>query len=235
MNSFVLAFPLNVAVDDSFTVVPGVSVEKETQSLMVPGCTMMFKVVRKEAVPGLSEVFKEHQEISAEESAAIDSHKSLLFLLGSLKSATDLTMVNTAILKVLSAGALGVYMQQSGAAWTAAAFREELGEAEFPMDPWMNFLEGAGVLYTLGLETFGLPDLCISCKEGAEDSQDCRDILSFAADSLFVDGIGSKSGTEVDCGEYGTYVLRQETKSPFGKDDPEYNKRGVMRLLKRSK
>jgi len=231
MNSFVLAFPLNVAVDESFTVVPGVAVEKETQSLMIPGCTLMFKVVRKEAVPCLAEVFKEHQEISAEESAAINSHKSLLFLLGSLKSAADLTMVNTAILKVLSAGALGVYMQQSGAAWTAAAFREELGDAEFPMDPWMNFLEGAGVLYTLGLETFGLPDLCISCKEGQD--QDCRDVLSFAADALFVDGIGSKSGTEVDCGEFGTYVLRQETKCPFGKDDPEFNRRGIMGLLKR--
>ena len=232
MNSFVLAFPLNVAVDAPFTVVPGVAVEKETQSLMVPGCTIMFKVVRRDAVSGLSEVFKEHQEISAEESAAIDGHKSLLFLLGSLKSAADLAMVNTAILKILSAGALGVYMQQSGAAWTQSAFREELGDAEFPMDPWMNFLEGAGVLYTLGLETFGLPDLCISCKEGSRD-QDCRDILSFAADALFVDGIGSKSGTEVDCGELGTYVLRQETKSPFGKDDPEFNRRGIMRLLKR--
>ncbi len=233
MNSFVLAFPLTVAQDEPFVVTPNVSVEKDTASLIVPGCTLMFNVVRKEAVSGLSEVFKEHQEISAEESAAIDAHKSLLFLLGSLKNAADLTMVNTAILKMLSAGALGIYMQQSGAAWTSSAFREELGDAEFPMDPWMNFLEGTGVLYTLGLETFGLPDLCISCKGDAQGSQDCRDILSFAADSLFVDGLGAKSGTEVDCGELGTYALRQETKSPFGKDDPEFNRRGIMRLLKR--
>lgn len=233
MNSFVLAFPLNEMVDAPFTVAPGVTVENETQSLMIPGCTLMFKVVRKEAVSGLSEVFREHQDVSAEESAAMDGHKSLLFLLGSLKSAADLAMVNTAILKVLSAGALGVYMQQSGAAWTASAFREELGDAEFPMDPWMNFLEGAGVLYTLGLETFGLPDLCISGKDNVQDGQDCRDILSFAADSLFVEGAGAKSGTEVDCGEFGTYVLRQETRSPFGKDDPEFNRRGIMRLLKR--
>ncbi len=230
MNSFVLAFPLTVAQDEPFAVTPSVTVEKDAASLMVPGCTINFKVIRKEAVAGLSDIFKEHEEISAEETSAIDSHKSLLFLLGSLKSATDLIMVNTAILKVLSAGALGVYMQQSGAAWTAEGFREELGDAEFPMDPWMNYLEGPDVLYTLGLETFALPDLCISKNT---EVQELREVLSVVADSLFVGGISSKSGTEVDCGQCGVYVLRQETKSPFAKDDPEYNRQGIMRLLKR--
>ena len=230
MNSFVLAFPLTVAQDDSFALTPNVTVEKDTASLMVPGCTINFKVVRKEAVVGLSDIFREHAEISAEDVVSIDSHKSLLFLLGSLKSAADLNMVNTAILKVLSAGALGVYMQQSGAAWTAEGFREELGDAEFPMDPWMNYLEGSDVLYTLGLETFALPDLCIS---KASDGTDPREVLSVVADSLFVGGVSSKSGTEVDCGECGIYALRQETKSPFAKDDPEYNRQGIMRLLKR--
>ena len=201
--------------------------------LMVPGCTVSFKAVRKESAPGLSEVFKEHQEISAEDAANIDSHKSLLFLLGNVKSPADLTMVNNAILKVLSAGALGVYMQQSGAAWTAEGFRVELGDAEYPMDPWMNFLAGSGVLYTLGLETFNLPDLCISCKGGDQEEQDCGAVLSFAADTLFVDGIVAKSGTEIDAGEYGIYVLRQETKSPFAKDALEFNRRGIMRLVKR--
>ena len=230
MNSFVLAFPLTVAQDEPFAVTPNVVVEKGTACLMVPGCTLSFKVVRKEATPGLSEIFKEHQDISAEEATAIDSHKSLLFLLGSLKSPADLTMVNTAILKVLSAGALGVYMQQSGAAWTADGLREELGDAQFPMDPWMNYLEGPDVLYTLGLETFALPDLCIS---KASDGTDPREVLSVVADSLFMEGVSSKSGTEVDCGECGIYALRQETKSPFAKDDPEYNRQGIMRLLKR--
>ena len=230
MNSFVLAFPLTVAQDEPFAISPAVTVEKDAASLMVPGCTVSFKAVRKEAAPGLSEIFKEHQEISADEATAIESHKSLLFLLGSLKSPADLTMVNTAILKVLSAGALGVYMQQSGAAWTADGFREELGDAQFPMDPWMNYLEGPDVLYTLGLETFALPDLCMSKNT---DVQDLREVLSVVADSLFVGGVSSKSGTEVDCGECGAYALRQETKSPFTKDDPEYNRQGIMRLLKR--
>ena len=91
MNSFVLAFPLTVAQDEPFVVTPNVSVEKDTASLIVPGCTLMFNVVRKEAVSGLSEVFKEHQEISAEESAAIDGHKSLLFLLGFLRVLSEFT------------------------------------------------------------------------------------------------------------------------------------------------
>ena len=72
MNSFVLAFPLTVALDEPFAVTPNVVVEKDTANLMVPGCTLTFKVVRKEAVPGLSDIFKEHEEISAEDVAAID-------------------------------------------------------------------------------------------------------------------------------------------------------------------
>ena len=230
MNFFILAFPLTVTQDEPFAITPNVVVEKGTASLMVPGCTLSFTVVRSAAVFGLPDIFVEHKEISDEEFAAIDSHRSLLFLMGDLKSPTDLTMVNNAILKVLSAGALGVYMQQSGAAWTPSAFREELGDAEFPMDPWINYLEGPDVLYTLGLEAFALPDLCIS--KNAE-VQDLREVLSVVADSLFVEGVSSKSGTEVDCGECGVYVLRQETKNPFTKEDPEYNRQGIMRLVKR--
>ena len=58
MNSFVLAFPLTVAQDEPCAVTPNVVVEKDTASLMVPGCTLTFKVIRKEAVPGLSDIFK---------------------------------------------------------------------------------------------------------------------------------------------------------------------------------
>ena len=231
MNSFVLAFPLPVSSDAPFTVAPTAIIEKDAESLMIPGCTLPFKVVRKPASPGLSDIFKEHQEISAEEASAIDSHKSLLFLLGSLKGPTDLTMVNMAVLKILGAGAFGVYMQQCGAAWTANQFRESLGDAEFPMDPWMNFLEGGDVLYTLGLETFSLPDLCISKSMGG--AEELQDILSVVADALFVGGVSSKSGTEVDCGENGTFALRSEIKNPFAKNDPEYNRQGIMRLVKR--
>lgn len=238
MNKFVLAFPVAVSAAESFKISETVEIKPDTNKVMIPGCSVMFDVVRHEASAGLSEIFKEHREISADEAQAIDAHKSLLFLLGNVKNAEDLRMVNGAILKVLSAGAAGVYMQQSGTAWTAAAFREELDDGEFPMDPWINFVEGADTLYTLGLEVFNLPDLCIGTAAGSGkesgSGEESRDILSVVADSLFVDGVSSKSGTEVDGGEYGKFTLRAESKTPFAKDSPEFNKQGVMRLSKKS-
>ncbi len=231
MNQFVLAFPIPVTESEPFQVTETMQVAADAKSVIVPGCSVMFNVVRRPASAGLSEIFKEHREISAEESNAIDAHKSLLFLLGNVKSAEDVRMVNTAILKMLAAGASGVYMQQSGAAWAADAFREELDDGEFPMDPWINFVESPETLYTLGLETFGLPDLCIG--RFGDDAENLRDILSSVADSIFVDGVSSKSGTEVDAGEFGMFALRAESKVPFAKNDPEFNKQGVMRLVRK--
>ena len=231
MNRFVLAFPIPVGVAEPYKITDVVSVSADAKNLLVPGCNVRFDVVRNALAAGLSDIFKEHREISAEEAAAIDSHKSLLFLLGSLKSADELRMVNTAILKVLAVGATGVYMQQSGTAWTAGAFREELGDAEFPMDTWINFVESADVLYTLGLEVFGLPDLCISHTNGAQE--ELENILSVVVDTIFVDGVSSKSGTEVDAGDAGVFTLRAETMSPFAKDAPEFNRQGIMRLVRK--
>lgn len=231
MNQFVLAFPIPVAVTDPFTITETVQVAADAKTLMVPGCSVQFNVVRHAAAVGLADIFKEHQTISAEEASAIEAHKSLLFLLGTLKSGENLRMVNSAILKLLSAGAMGVYMQQSGTAWTANGFREELDDAEFPMDPWINFVEGPEVLYTLGLATFNLPDLCIA-RTGA-DADELRNILAVVADTLFIDGVSSKSGTEVDGGDAGMFTLRAESKSPFAKDSPEFNREGIMRLVKK--
>lgn len=231
MNKFVLAFPVNVPQTAPFKLTETFQIDACAKTVMIPGCSVMFDVVRKERCECLSDIFREHNEISLEEAKDIDSHESLLFLLGNVKNAEELGMVNGVIMKVLAAGAKGVYMQHSGTAWTASAFREELDDAEFPMDPWINFVEGPGTLYTLGLETFGMPDLCISVT--SETAKDSRDILSVVADSVFVDGVSSKSGTEVDGGDAGTFVLRAEAKSPFSKDDPEFNKRGLMRLFKK--
>jgi hypothetical protein len=54
-----------------------------------------------------------------------------------------------------------------------------------------------------------------------------------AADSLFGDGIPAKSGSVIDWGESERYTLRQETKTLFSKDAPEYNKQGVLRIVKK--
>lgn len=228
MPQFILAFPMNVGVADNIVINENVSIAADAKSVMIPGCGVMFNVVRKDAVPQLLDIFKEHQDISAEAAAAIEQHKSLLFLLGEAKSIEDVTQVNMAILKLFSAGAQGVYMQQSGAAWSVDGFRDELGDGEYPMDPWINFVEHGDLIYTLGLACFALPDLSIS-----SSIEEAQEAMLLAADSLFGDGIPAKSGSEVDLGDDEVYVLRSETKIPFPKDSPEFNKGGILRLNKK--
>lgn len=229
MPQFILAFPLKVSVDETFKVTEFVSIEKDTKSVLVPGCGVQFNVVRQPATQSLSEIFAENDSVSADEAKAIDDHKSLLFLLGEVKSIEDVSQVDSAILKVLSAGALGVYMQQSGTAWSDSRFKEVLGDAEYPMDPWINFIEGENVVYTLGMAAFALPDLC-----APKSIENVESALLMAADALFGDGIPAKSGSEIDLGEGEVYVLRAEAKNPFPKDAPEFNKQGVFRLNKKS-
>lgn len=228
MPQFILAFPMNCGALDSIVVNETVTIAADTKSVIIPGCSVMFNVVRKEAVPGLVDIFKEHQDISAEAAAAIEQHKSLLFLLGEVKSIEEVSQVNMAVLKIFTAGAQGVYMQQSGAAWSVEGFRDEVGDGEYPMDPWINLVENEGILYTLGMACFALPDLSISTT-----IEDPEEALLLAADTIYGDGIPAKSGSEVDWGDDEVYVLRQETKIPFPKDSPEFNKGGILRLNKK--
>ena len=228
MNQFVLAFPIPVAVDEPFAITETVQVNADTKTLMIPGCSVQFNVVRQGASADLLEMCKERNDLTEDEEKAIAAHKSLLFLLGNVKTMDDVEMVNSAILKVLNAKSAGVYMQQSGTAWTAKAFEEQFGDGEYPMDAWINILDSGDSLYTLGLAVFTLPDLCISTS-----IEDPEEALLMAADSLFGDGIPAKSGSVIDWGEGEKYVLRQETKTLFSKDAPEYNKQGVLRIVKK--
>lgn len=228
MPQFVLAFPMNYDVTEPIVINENVTLSSDAKSVIIPGCTVMFNVVRKDHVDGLAGIFKEHQDISAETASAIEAHKSLLFLLGEVKNVDEVNQVNMVILKMFAVGALGVYMQQSGAAWSVDGFREEVGDGEYPMDPWINFVENGDLLYTLGLACFGLPDLSAAVSE-----EDVQSKLLFVADSLFGDGIPAKSGSEVDLEEDGVYVLRLETKNPFPKDSPEYNRQGILRIAKK--
>ena len=228
MPQFILAFPLTKEVGEPLALTETATLAADATSVIIPGCSVMFKVIRKEHVAGLADIFKEHQDISAEAAAAIDDHKSLLFLLGEVKNIDEVSQVNMAILKIFNAGALGVYMQQSGTAWTSDGFREVLDDGEYPMDSWINFVAAGDTLYTLGLAAFMLPDLCVSTSvENAEEA------LLMAADSLYGDGVPAKSGSEVDVGGGECYVLRQEIKNPFPKDSPEYNKQGILRLIRK--
>ena len=230
MNQFVLAFPIPVAADEVFAITENVKVAADAKTVMIPGCSVMFNVVRQPASADVLEIFKEHCELNAEEEKTIAAHKSLLFLLGNVKSMNDVEMVNTAILKMFTAGAAGVYMQQAGTAWTGSEFRDTLGTGEYPMDPWINIIEGEDEksLYTLGLATFTLPDLCT-----ATTASDPEELLLMAAHSLFDGEAPAKSGSVLDWGEGEKYVLRQELKGLFSKDAPEYNKQGLLRIVKK--
>ena len=228
MNQFVLAFPLSVAVDEPFAITENVRVLADTKTLMIPGCSVQFNVVRQEASADLLGIFREHCDLTEDEEKAIFAHRSLLFLLGNVKNLEDVRMVNVAISKMFEAKALGVYMQQSGTSWTPDAFYDLLGAGEYPMDPWINFVEAGETLYTLGMATFMLPDLCV-----ATSVENPQQVLLLSADSLFGDGIPAKSGSEIEAEDGDRYVLRAEAKSPFPKDAPEYNKQGVLRLVKK--
>ena len=230
MNKFILAFPVPVKRTDTFKITEHVQVTADTTALMIPGCTVSFSVARTDYLARLSDVFREHSVLSDEEAKAIDSHCSLIFLLGTLKNADDFLMVNSAILKMFDAGAIGVYMQQSGTAWVADHFREEIGDGD--MYPWINYLEKDDSFYTLGLEVFGLPDLCFSRKM-FDEGEEYEFFLSHVATLMFMEGVPSKSGTVVDADAYGKFTLRAEITSPFAKDAPEYNKNGIMRLVGR--
>ena len=230
MLNFVLAFPIGVDKSSPFKFNDNYSFEEGKKGVVVPGCSVILDVIRNDASENLSELFLEHREISAAEASAIDSHKSLLFLLGKIKSVDDLRSVNGTIVKMFGAGAKGVYMQQSGTAWTPDAFAEVLLDGDFPMDPWTNYVGNDESLYSLGLEAFGLPDLCISRNVGSDE--ELENILSVASDSLFVEKVPCKSGTEIDVPEVGVFRLRQEVGSPFAKDSPEFNRMGILRLVR---
>ena len=232
MPQFILAFPMTKKVGEPLALTETVTLAADATSVIIPGCSVMFKVIHKEHVDGLADIFKEHQEeVSEDELAAIDAHTSLLFLIGEVKNIEEVTQVNTAILKVLDAGALGVYMQQSGAAWTADGFREEVGE-ECPVSPWLNFVESNDTLYTLGLAVLALPDLCIS-KSYEEDLLGLKFDLILATEQILNGFLPAKSGAEIQLDVKSYVVLRQEAKSPYSKDDPEYNKQGILRLVKK--
>lgn len=227
MPQFILAFPMNVDVAQPIAVTETATIAADAKTAIIPGCSVSFNVIRKEHVDGLADIFKEHQDVPAEDVAAIDAHKSLLFLLGEVKNIEEVGQINMAILKLFNAGATGVYMQQSGAAWSVQGFRDEVGDGEYPMDPWINFVENGDVIYTLGMACFALPDLCISAAE-----ENAQEALLLAADVVFGDGVPAKSGSEIEL-EDASFVLRQEAKNPFPKDSPEFNKQGIFRLSKK--
>ena len=95
----------------------------------------------------------------------------------------------------------------------------------------MNFIESKGVLFSLGLETFSLPDLSINAAN--ENSEELRDLLLTTAEYLYLERVPAVSGTKVEVFEQQVYELCKENSPLFSKNDPEWNRLGTFRLIRR--
>lgn len=230
MKNFVFAFPLSVTQENTESFLAQVQISSVSLSIMVPGCSIPLDVFIQPPVPALTQLFEEHSELSLEEKSLIENHASLLFIRGSLRDKSSLMEVNSLIQKIIAAGALGIYVEHSGAAFSASAFNE-LNVQENPLDFWLNFVESKGVLFSLGLETFSLPDLSINAAN--ENSEELRDLLLTTAEYLYLERVPAVSGTKVEVFEQQVYELCKENSPLFSKNDPEWNRLGTFRLIRR--
>ncbi len=233
MKPFTVAFPMPIAKEDA----PKFFLEKwnvdlSKRKVMFSGSPIFYTPILQGAAVGLETIFAEHAPLSEEESKALASHKSLFFLEFVAKNPEEFQSFLAVAQKILNAGALGVYVENSGCAFCAGAFTE-LAAGDVPMEAFVNIVETSDSLYTLGLEPFGLPDLCTAQK--ASLTQDfCRTVLMSAAAAIFEDGIAFDSGARWK-DELGEFEFQKESKAPFAKNSPEWNTQGYRRLISRSK
>lgn len=218
MNTFILVFPFS----------------EENESLkegpfMRPGCSVSLIGKKQPAVNGVAEIFSEHALLAKEEFEAIQNHKLLYSIQGEFKTEQEFNALNQVIISILNEGALGVYMEHSGAAWSKASFLEWV-EHEEMMSAWLNFIETNDDLYTLGMESFGRPDLCIRLHHG--EKMDLQGTLVEVAESLFLEESVFETGATIELESTSIrYHIRKEPNQPYRKDDPEYNRKGVWRLV----
>lgn len=218
MNTFILVFPFS----------------EENESLkegpfMRPGCSVSLIGKKQPAVNGVAEIFSEHALLAKEEFEAIQNHKLLYSIQGEFKTEQEFNALNQVIISILNEGALGVYMEHSGAAWSKASFLEWV-EHEEMMSAWLNFIETNDDLYTLGMESFGRPDLCIRLHHG--EKMDLQGTLVEVAESLFLEESVFETGATIELESTSIrYHIRKEPYQPYRKDSPEYNRRGAWRLI----
>ncbi len=230
MKPFTIAFPLPVSREDA----PGLLLETLNLDVgksqaMIPGSSIFFEPILQDAVTGLETIFAEHLALSSDESSAIASHRSLFFLRFLVKTDADLESFLNVAKRILDAGALGVYIENSGCAWSRSAF-ENLASGDVPLEAFINFVETSDSIFTLGMEPFGAPDLCLATRN---DKLDLRAVLISAADSIVMDGQDFSSGAKWKDDSGNEFEFRNESKSPFAKNSPEWNAQGYMRLVPR--
>lgn len=218
MKNFVLVFPFlqsDLALNEG--------------TFYMPGCPISLTGKKQSAVADLENIFLEHASLDDDAFEALKKHQTLYFLQGEFKSPEEFDSINKVIISFLESGALGVYMEHSGAAWSQASFLEWAEQGDL-MSAWLNFIETSDDLYTLGMEVFGRPDLCIRLHHG--EKNELQDTLADIAESLFLDESIFDTGSFVEL-ESSTirYELRKELNQPYSKDSLEYNRKGVWRLV----
>lgn len=218
MNTFILVFPFS---EENESLIEG--------PFMMPGCSVSLMGKKQPPVNGVAEIFSEHALLAKEEFEAIQNHKLLYSIQGEFKTEQEFNALNQVIISILNEGALGVYMEHSGAAWSKASFLEWV-EHEEMMSAWLNFIETNDDLYTLGMESFGRPDLCIRLHHG--EKMDLQGTLVEVAESLFLEESVFETGATIELESTSIrYHIRKEPYQPYRKDDPEYNRKGVWRLV----
>lgn len=233
MKPFTVAFPMPIAREDA----PKFFLEKwnvdlSKKKVMFSGSPIFYTPILQGAADGLETIFAEHAPLSEDETKALANHQSLFFLEFVAKNPEEFHSFLLVAQKILEAGALGVYVENSGCAFSAKAF-VELATGDVPMEAFVNIVEKSDSLYTLGLEPFGMPDLCTAQKESfSQDS--CRTVLMTAAAAIFEDGAAFDSGAKWK-DELGEFEFQKESKAPFVKGSPEWNALGYRRLILRSK
>lgn len=233
MKPFTVAFPLPCTLEDAPKfLLEKLNLDTSKKQVMIPGSSIFYAPILQGAAEGLETIFAEHAPLSDEESKALAAHKSLFFVEFFVKNPDEFKSFLFAAKKILDAGALGVYVENSGCAWSAKAFAD-LTSGEVPMEAFVNVIQTSDSLFTLGLEPFNLPDLCTAVKDPLSVDE-CRAVLMAAAASIFEDGAEYGSGERWK-DEDREFEFKKESKAPFGKDTPEFNSQGYARLVLRSK
>lgn len=227
MKNFTVAFPLNCSREQAPEFLKALRIDVSKKQVMIPGATIFFTPTLQGAAAGLETLFAEHSPLSEDEMRSLAGHGSLFFLEFSVRNFAEFESFLTVAKNLLNAGALGIYVENSGAAF-AAKTALELIDGDVSMEAFVNFVRTSDTLWTLGLEPFGLPDLCVSLQKGEDVG---RELLISAADAIFAEGLDYSSGKIFKDDDAGEFRFQKETSSPFGKNAPERNALGYVRLI----
>lgn len=234
MKEFILVFPLPVSPTECLHWLPKNAslhcpLEKEAPARF-PGIPFSFKWSIQPAHTGLSHIFSEHHPISLEETERLDNHQSLLFLQGHISTKPDFEAISEAIHILLRSGALGLYMEHCGCAHLAKYWEDDSDPNESVLEGWLNFVEKEQSLYTLGMETFQLPDLCIHLRHG--ETSELQALLTDVAESMFLENLQPESGFKIQGMEGQNYEFRREALALHTKGNPYHNPKGTWRLIR---